>query len=233
MTSALESPEIRLRSEGGLELAARVWYLRDPMLAISSAPLGGGLGLRQWVLNVQVAHAYDGAEPGSHLEALAAEAGAQGLGVGMMTAVDVRVASTVQGEGIAVDATVGVIGAALWAAAPGPSSRLPGAAVAPAPGTIKPGTIKPGTINIVVALPERLSDAALVNAIGTATEAKTQALWDAGVDGTGTATDALCLLCPPRGDAHAYGGPRSLWGARLARVVYHAVRVGCAPVEPS
>ena len=228
MTSALESPEIRLRSEGGLELAARVWYLRDPMLAISSAPLGGGLGLRQWVLNVQVAHAYDGAEPGSHLEALAAEAGAQGLGVGMMTAVDVRVASTVQGEGIAVDATVGVIGAALWAAAPGPSSRLPGAAVAPAP-----GTIKPGTINIVVALPERLSDAALVNAIGTATEAKTQALWDAGVDGTGTATDALCVLCPIDGHAHAYGGPRSLWGGRLARVVYRAVRAGCRSMGPS
>jgi adenosylcobinamide amidohydrolase len=191
------------------------------MLAISSAPLGGGLGLRQWVLNVQVPHAYDGAEPGSHLAALAVEAGTQGLGVGMMTAVDVRQASTAQGEGIAVDATVGVAGAALWAAAP--SLPLPGAVDAHAP----------GTINIVVALPERLSDAALVNAIGTATEAKTQALWDAGIDGTGTATDALCVLCPSAGDAHAYGGPRSLWGGRVARVVYRAVRAGCQSVEPS
>jgi len=70
----LDPPEIRLRNECGLQLAARVWRLRDPMLAISSAPLGGGLGLRQWVLNVQVPHAYDGAEPESHLAALAAEA---------------------------------------------------------------------------------------------------------------------------------------------------------------
>jgi adenosylcobinamide hydrolase len=220
VTAVLDGPEIRLRSECGLELAARVWRLRDPMLAISSAPLGGGLGLRQWVLNVQVPHAYDGAEPGSHLAALAAEAGTVGLGVGMMTAVDVRVASTVRRDGIAVDATVGVIGAALWAAAEPDHSE----AVA---------TRAPGTINIVVALPERLSDAALVNAIGTATEAKAQALWDAGIDGTGTATDALCVLCPPSGDAHAYGGPRSLWGGRLARVVYRAVRAGCEAVPPS
>jgi adenosylcobinamide hydrolase len=220
VTAALDAPEIRLRRECGLELAARVWRLRDPMLAISSAPLGGGLGPRQWVLNVQVPHAYDGAEPGSHLAALAAEAGTVGLGVGMMTAVDVRLASTVRRDGIAVDATVGVIGAARWAAAQPDHSEAVDARA-------------PGTINIVVALPERLSDAALVNAIGTATEAKAQALWDAGIDGTGTATDALCVLCPPHGDAHAYGGPRSLWGGRLARVVYRAVRAGCQPVQPS
>ena len=52
-------------------------------------------------------------------------------------------------------------------------------------------------------------------------------------DGTGTATDALCVLCPSGGDAHAYGGPRSLWGGPLARVVYRAVRAGCQSVEPS
>jgi adenosylcobinamide amidohydrolase len=141
----------------------------------------------------------------------------------MMTAVDVRAASTVQAEGLSVDATVGVSGAAQWAAATGPSPHHPGVAIAQAP----------GTINIVVALPERLSDAALVNAIGTATEAKAQALWDAGIEGTGTATDALCVLCPPTGDVHAYGGPRSLWGGRLARVVYRAVRAGCPPAGPS
>src|SRR5215207_5203404 len=45
-----------------------------------------------------------------------------------------------------------------------------------------------GTVNLVVLLPERLSDAALVNAVATATEAKTQALWESGIRGTGTAT---------------------------------------------
>jgi adenosylcobinamide amidohydrolase len=202
-----------------MELATRLWRLRDPMLAISSAPLGGGVGLRHWVLNVQVPPGYDNAEPGAHLATLAREAGVEGSGAGMMTAVDVRVASTVQREGVYVDATIGVTGA-MWAAADGPAEG-------------GPGTIHPGTVNIVVALPERLSDAALVNAISTATEAKSQALWDAGLEGTGTPTDALCVLCPSGEGGHAYGGPRSLWGARLARAVHGAVLSGCRPSEPS
>ncbi len=66
-------PEVRLRHEDGLALSARFWRLPEPMLAISSAPLGGGVGLRQWVLNVQVPHDYDCAEPAPHLAALATE----------------------------------------------------------------------------------------------------------------------------------------------------------------
>lgn len=85
-----------------------------------------------------------------------------------------------------------------------------------------------GTINVMAILPERLSDAALVNAIATATEAKAQALRDLGVDATGTATGALCLLCPDEGRAQDFGGPRSLWGARLARRPLR--RPGLAPV---
>ena len=90
------------------------------MLAISSAPLGGGVGLRHWVLNVQVPHDYDCAEPAQHLAALAAGFGLTGPGVGMMTAVDVRTASTVREEGILVDATVGVNGPQ-WAATEEPA----------------------------------------------------------------------------------------------------------------
>ena len=37
-----------------------------------------------------------------------------------------------------------------------------------------------GTINMLVMVPERLSDAALVNAVATATEAKAQALAERG-----------------------------------------------------
>jgi adenosylcobinamide hydrolase len=209
-----ESPELRVRDEHGRQLCARLWRLDRPLLAISSAPLGGGLGLRQWVLNAQVPHDYDCDDPQGHLGALAAEAGLVGAGVGLLTAVDVRTASVVRQEGITVDATVGVQ-APLWAAAP--HDAVPER-------TGSPGA---GTVNIVVALPERLCDAALVNAVSTATEAKAQALWDAGVGGTGTATDAVCLLCPSAGDAHAYGGPRSTWGARLARAVHRAVLSGC------
>jgi adenosylcobinamide hydrolase len=209
------SPEIRLRHEDGHVLAARLWRLGEPMLALSSAPFGGGLGLRHWVLNAQVPTDYDCDEPQAHLGRLATEAGLDGAGTAMMTAVDVRTASTVFEEGIYVDATVGV-NAPQWAAAD--LDDVP-------PGRFSRPAV--GTINIVIAVPERLSDGALVNAIGTATEAKAQALWEAGLAGTGTVTDALCLLCPAHGEAHAYGGPRSAWGSRLARAVHRAVLAGC------
>jgi len=215
----LRAPEIQLRTEDGAVLAARAWRLESPVLAISSAPFGGGLGLRHWVLNAQVPHGYDCHDPAGHLAALASAAGLIGPGAGMMTAVDVRVASTLRSEAIDVDATVGVT-TPQWAAED--ETELPARGVARGP-----EGPRVGTINMVISLPQRLSDAALVNAVGTATEAKTQALWDAGVPGTGTATDAMCILCPPDGPAHAYGSPRSTWGARLARAVYRAVLTGC------
>jgi adenosylcobinamide hydrolase len=70
----------------------------------------------------------------------------------------------------------------------------------------------------------RLSDAALLNALCTATEAKTQALLAARVAGTGTASDAVTVVCSATGPAEPFAGPRSPWGARLARAVYEAVR---------
>ncbi len=61
------------------------------------------------------------------------------------------------------------------------------------------GNQPPGTINIVAFAPVRLSDAALVNAVATITEAKAQALWELGLAATGTATDAVTVLCPADG----------------------------------
>jgi adenosylcobinamide amidohydrolase len=80
-----------------------------------------------------------------------------------------------------------------------------------------------GTINVVALVPQRLSDAALVNTVATATEAKVQALRDTGVPATGTATDAVCVVCPDEGPISHFGGPRSIWGSRLARAVHSAV----------
>jgi len=85
---------------------------------------------------------------------------------------------------------------------------------------------RPGTVNVVAWVPQRLSDGALVNAVATITEAKTQAIRDLGLAATGTATDAVCVLCAPDGDPAAYGGPRSRWGEPLARAAYRAVLAG-------
>jgi adenosylcobinamide amidohydrolase len=68
-----------------------------------------------------------------------------------------------------------------------------------------------------------LSDAAYVGAVMTATEAKTQAVLEAGFRATGTATDAICIAAPAAGQPEDFTGPRSLWGARIARAVHSAV----------
>jgi adenosylcobinamide amidohydrolase len=87
----------------------------------------------------------------------------------------------------------------------------------------------PGTVNIIAVLPVRLTEAALLNAACTATEAKAQALLDADVPGTGTPSDAVTIACPTTGGAEPFGGPRSVWGARLARAVHRAVLAGARP----
>ncbi|MCW2876649.1 MAG: hypothetical protein JWQ95_749 [Sphaerisporangium sp.] len=81
----------------------------------------------------------------------------------------------------------------------------------------------PGTINIIVAVPVAMSDAALVNTVMTVTEAKTQALIEAGYECTGTASDAVCVAVRSEGPEEVFGGPRSTWGAHIARAVHRAV----------
>jgi len=201
--------QVRFRQEGGSALPVLVWRAAAPLRMIASAPHGGGIGVRRWVVNAQVPASYGRRDPDHHLSKLGVSLGLRGRGVGMLTAADVRAVSTCTEAGVEVSATVG-LGHPTWAAAPD---------------VVQPASLV-GTINLLILLPERLSDAALVNAIATATEAKAQALWESGVAGTGTATDAVCVACPDDGVPHAFGGPRSVWGARLARAVHAAVLGG-------
>lgn len=187
------------------------WRAARPWLAVSSAVAGGGIGLRHWLLNATVRSGYDRADPAEHVAELAGALGLRGPGIGLLTAVDVRRAVRVVDGPVTAVVTTGV-GAPIWAAEPEPA-----------------GAAEPvGTINIVCRLRVRMSEPALVNLVATATEAKAQALAEAGVAGTGTCTDAVAVLCAPDGEPRAYGGPRSDIGAPLARAVHAAVRSGLA-----
>jgi adenosylcobinamide hydrolase len=211
-------PELFDQGEPDAPLTLLVWRFPEPRLVVSSAPLGGGLGRRHWVVNAQVPHSYARRDPEAHLTELASGRGLRGAGVGMLTAVDLRETTTAQDGGARVHVSVGVT-LPTWAAAPdepiGQEARAP------------------GTINIVAVVPDRLSPAAMVNAVATVTEAKAQALWDAGIPATGTASDAVCVVCLEDGSPHLFGGPRSTWGARLARAVHQAVLAGCHRETPS
>jgi adenosylcobinamide hydrolase len=219
------------RPEADGRLPVSVLRLPAGTWTIASGPLGGGLGRRNWVINATVDTSYARIDPDAHLGEIAGGLGLSGAGVGLLTAVDVRTAVTASDGGVEVVATVG-LGHPTWAAAPDGDVRESG----------------PGTINVVALVPARLAAAALVNAVATVTEAKAQALWAYGADATGTASDALCIaLVPPASgrsepaslavggemweepgpdSVEAFGGPRSTWGARLARATYAAVYEG-------
>ncbi|GAA0597258.1 hypothetical protein GCM10010174_10830 [Kutzneria viridogrisea] len=186
------------------------WQADRPWLAISSAAHGGGIGERDWVLNATVCTGYDRDDPDRHVAELAAAVGLTGTGTGLLTAVDVRHVVAVSDSGVHAAVTTGVGAHPTWAATP----------------EAAPDRVHAGTINTVCWCPVRLSEGALVNAVATVTEAKTQALVEAGVPGTGTCTDAVVLLCPTSGPAEQYGGPRSRVGSALARAVHRAVAAG-------
>ncbi|WP_016910323.1 adenosylcobinamide amidohydrolase [Streptomyces xiaopingdaonensis] len=258
----IDCEEIRHTSQG-LALPALLWRAGPGWRMASSAVVGGGIGERGWFLNAQVQHGYRRRDPEAHLREIAA-AHVAGEGVAMMTAAEISRARGHAADGGAEALVTAGVGVAGWAAVPA------GAAVAPS---------GPGTVNILAALPVPLSDAALVNAVATATEAKVQALVEAGYEATGTPTDAVCVAAPtlparadpwatrsaatgvrarvprhasrapnrsPGGERHAvadrrpagspgtaraqaaepgavqFAGPRSEWGARLARAVHEA-----------
>ncbi|MGW0504733.1 adenosylcobinamide amidohydrolase [Micromonospora sp. NPDC003241] len=212
----LSEPQVTTRHEDGRDIPLLVWRAVRPLRAVGTGPLGGGLGVRRWVLNATVPMSYDRDDPADHLAGMARRLGLDGPGVGLLTGVDVTEVVARTDTGVQVWATVG-LGTPVPAAAPdvaAPAQRV-------------------GTVNIVVYVPARLGDAALVNAVATATEAKVQAISDLGLPGTGTPTDAVTVLCPPDGPVSAYGGPRSAWGAPLARAVHAAVAaVGTDTVVP-
>jgi adenosylcobinamide amidohydrolase len=225
-TSAPHPMTLSYRYEDGERLASLLWRFGPGWRMISSAVLGGGIGPRDWVLNAQVASGYRRLDPADHLR----ELGPGGTGVGMMTvAYADRYVRRCDG-GVEAVATVG-LRHPTWAAAPAGAADPvlePGGEPAAGDGRPDRGGIAPvpGTINILVVVPVAMSDAALVNAVMTVTEAKTQALIETGYPGTGTASDAVCVAVRDHGPEEIFGGPRSTWGARIARAVHAAVLEG-------
>jgi adenosylcobinamide amidohydrolase len=187
-----------------------VWRSPRPVLTISSAAFGGGMGLRSWIVNAEVPSEYDRVDLADHAGELKAELELGGDGIMLLTSASVE-KNTVASDGeLVATATVGLT-VPTWAA----SDDQP----------LEP---LPGTVNVVAWVPARLSLSAMVGAVGTVTEAKVQALLDAGVPGSGTPSDAVCIACPTDGPVVPFAGVRSEWGSRLARVVHAAVGAGGA-----
>jgi adenosylcobinamide amidohydrolase len=202
-------PELTRHTTCDHDRPVLVWRFDGPRLVASTATVGGGIGERAWLLNAQVPLGYDRVDLDAHVGEIAAELGLAGPGVGLLTAAALTPRGLAVDDHLVASASVGV-SKPTWAA---DTDDAVSAWV-------------PGTINVVVEVPVRLTHAALLNAIVTATEAKSQALFERSVPGTGTASDAVCITCPPDGPAEVFAGPRSPWGSRIARAVHEAVLEG-------
>lgn len=202
------------RREADSQLDTLIYRFEHPQRAISSAAVGGGVGVRHWIVNAEVPARYEREDLGAHVAEIAATFHLQGDGVGMLTAASVSRAQRASRDGVDVEATVG-LSHPTWAASDSPE---------PMPLV--------GTINIVAFVPVPLSESALVNAVATVTEAKTQALLGASISATGTPSDAIAIFCPAATATEEFCGPRSLWGSRVARAVHQAVLAGARAWAP-
>ncbi|MGG1515562.1 adenosylcobinamide amidohydrolase [Paenibacillus oryzisoli] len=206
-------------------------YLRvdadHPLRTLNSSPWGGGFGWHRHLVNRQVSKFYNEPNPLQEMETFLEREGLEpGATAGMLTAAyvaDVGHHAIVWPEektaaGVAVlrvEAWVTVgLGNKARAGASQDASRLFLETI--------------GTINTIVVVEGALTDAAMVNAVITATEAKAAALQALGItiDGeaaTGTTTDAVLIAATGQGPTYHYAGTATTLGYFIGRTVYEAI----------
>ena len=199
-----------------LEYDARGVHLwsDEPLAVLSSAVVGSELRETCHIVNLHVARGYDNRAPRDDLNAFARELGIGEPFVGLMTAAKTECAQVAverdAATTVVVIATVGV------------SHPI-------AAGVTEASHVEPSTINLVVVADARLASAARVNAVITATEAKSLALIERdlraphGGFASGTGTDSIVIATTERGAMYEYAGPISPLGALIARVVRRAI----------
>jgi len=181
---------------------------------LSSAVVGGGITQTRYIVNRYVSKLYNNSDPQGDLQAFAVSHGISESFVGLMTAVylDQARVATLCDSGCTVTAIT-----------------TAGLGNTTAPGLSRPAALSAGTINIILLVDAQLTPPAMVNAVITATEAKTHILLERGertpegYPATGTSTDAVVVACTGRGDPLPYAGPATQVGWLIGRVVRQAL----------
>ncbi len=185
---------------------------------LSSTILNGGLGSADSVLMVQVPMHYDHADPLAHMRDLISELGLPADTVCFMTAADLHRAFSAEEVAHKGTSAIAMVTAGISNAInAGESSRE---------GMVPHRQV--GTINIMVITDKPLDDCGLANAVMTVTEAKTAALRDHGVPGTGTTSDAVLIVCPQDGERCLWAGTGSDHGISMAMAVRRGVGASIA-----
>ncbi|MFC4596648.1 adenosylcobinamide amidohydrolase [Cohnella hongkongensis] len=189
---------------------------------LSNAPYRGGPGSGERFVNWKVPLDYDCSDPSEMMrQALIRWGYDPASTIGLQTAANIAHTSIVEEAGdecrLLVCASVGTGNAARAGVA---RETFPAYA--------------PGTVNLVLLIDGRMTESAMVNAVISATEAKSAAFADLDVRdrscgrvATGTSTDAV-LVAVSQSERyrriHRYAGAATTIGNALGRLVYAAVR---------
>jgi len=200
----------------------------SPTQIVSSAMLNGGAVKANHILNLNVRDQYKKGlnvqqPPHLTLTQYCRNCGWSGTTVGLMTAASMdsfrMVQATAQGVEIFVLVTAGLSNARR--AGDYAEYRMIGTPL-----------YNPGTINIICLTTAALTQAAMIEAVITATEAKTAALQNLGIKSpvsgtpaTGTGTDAIAVACASgHGSIKVqYCGKHVIFGEILAKLVIEAL----------
>jgi adenosylcobinamide amidohydrolase len=209
--AAIEGVEIEIDAEAVVVTAA------DPLVVLSSAVVGGGLGVARAIVNLHVHKHCPWGDAELRLDAFAARHRLPTPRVGLLTA-----AWTERAQ-VAVESAAGF--SALVVATVGLGNVV-------AAGWSPVATTPPGTINTIVIVDADVEPAALVNLALTVTEVKTLVLGASGlsnVEGgpvSGTSTDAVVVAATGRGPHVRFGGPISEAGWVVASATRQALTEG-------
>ncbi|MCZ8514372.1 adenosylcobinamide amidohydrolase [Paenibacillus filicis] len=189
-----------------------------PMRTLNSSMWGEGFGSHLQLMNRQVDKSYHCDDPLQEMHRFMEESGLKPEHTAaLLTAADLRDRAAAEWR---VDEETLVC---TWSTAGLGNKARAGVRPAGSP-------LYPGTINIIVVVDGSLMDAAFVNAVITATEAKAAALQELGVrltdsgqTATGTTTDAVLVAATGRGAAFRYAGTATRLGYAIGRTVFDTV----------
>ncbi len=200
---------------------------REPFKAISSAVLNGGLTHASSIINLQVPSSYICEDPEVLLRrVIECKRNLIHPVIGLMTAANVRNFS------LTVKSVMKLTVAAIITA----GLSYP----ATAGDDIRERCFKSGTINMILIIDGNPTDACLVNAVMTATEAKAAAMHNldirsrfSGQISTGTTTDVIVIAATGRGKQIEYAGTATTLGYLIARGALEGVEKAIAKPQLS
>lgn len=198
---------------------------QEPLYALSSAVWPGGFSEADTIVNWKVPLTYQCDDPVRDIREQCVQWGYDSeRTVGFITAAKLTHAAVQESEGDGFKLLCCTTSGTKNAARAGmPRKTFP--------------SYMPGTINTMIVIDGELSQSAMVNAVITATEAKTAALQKLGIierangeSATGTTTDAIAIAITQNkswGVKHVYAGSATSLGCTLAEAVYRSVYVAC------